>query len=80
MVNSGHMGFTCCSHAFHRACPSSVSHIQNIMHKGDGFSAKLILEKAFFIAKMSGLAMVWPVLTFGKHPYFMELMKLLTFC
>ena len=23
MVNSVHMVFTCCSHAFHRACPSS---------------------------------------------------------
>ena len=29
MVNSVHMVFTCCSHAFHRACPSSECPIEN---------------------------------------------------
>ena len=39
------------------------------MHIGDGFQQN-ILEKAYFITKMSGLAMVRPAqaLTFGKRP------------
>ena len=37
-----------------------ISQILNIMHKGNVFSAKP-LEKAYFIVKMSGPAMVQPV-------------------
>ena len=38
------------------------------MHKGDGFSANL-LEKAYFIAKMSGLTIVRPASSdFWKAP------------
>jgi len=38
------------------------------MQEGDGFQQKL-LEKAYFIVKMTGLAIIRPaVLTFGKRP------------
>ena len=30
------------------------------MHKGDGFQQNIFMEKAYFITKMSGLAMVRP--------------------
>ena len=45
-----------------------ISQILNIMQKGDGFSQNL-LEKAYFIAKMSGPTRVGPASSdFWKAP------------
>ena len=51
------------------------------MHKGDGFFSKASWKKPFSLPTC--LVQPWsdrPVLTFGKHPYFTGLTKVLTFC
>ena len=59
------------SFTFNKKLTIQIGQILNIMRKGDGFSAKPLGKKTYFIANMSGLAMVRPAssdFNFGKRP------------